>query len=127
MAKETDPSKSLEQVAELFGVNKSAMHFFLCTGPDCCKEAEGQASWKALKSKIKQLYPHLPDSRIYRTKVGCLRMCREGPIALCYPQGKWFRQVTADREDDLIEHLTSGDPSPHELEFTEHPLPAKEG
>ena len=52
-------------------------------------------------------------------------MCQEGPTAVCYPQGKWFRGVTADRVDGLIDHILSGDPEPHPLEFTANPLPRK--
>ena len=49
-------------------------------------------------------------------------MCQEGPTALCYPQGKWYRGVTADKIDALIDHIHSGNPQPHPQEFAVNPL-----
>lgn len=115
--------KSPAQVAEILGISQVETHLFICTGPDCCTPELGMESWQALKAKIKQKYPRLPESKIYRTKVGCLRICKEGPIAVAYPQGKWFQNVTPDRVGELVEYLDSGDPAPHPLEFKEHPLP----
>lgn len=126
MAKEAHRGKSLSEIAELYGIGQYDMHFFLCTGPDCCTEEEGAAAWLALKDKIRALYPRMRDAKIYRTKVGCLRMCQEGPTAVCYPQGRWFRGVSADRVEGLIDHLLSGNPEPHPLEFKQNPLPREE-
>lgn len=124
MAKEEHKDKSLEQIARIFGIGKFDTHLFICTGPDCCSEEQGYASWKAVKRKVKELNPNLQESKIYRTKVGCLRICKDGPIAVAYPQGKWFHQVTEDRAAEIVEYLQSGASEPHPLEFTAHPLPA---
>jgi (2Fe-2S) ferredoxin len=125
MVKEAHRGKSLGEIAELYGIGQYECHFFLCTGPDCCAPEAGLAAWEALKAKIKALYPRMREAKIYRTKVNCLRMCQEGPTAVCYPQGKWFRGVTADQIDGLIDHIASGNPEPHPLEFTANPLPRK--
>ena len=125
MVKEAHQGKSLKDISELYGIGQYDCHVFLCTGPDCCTPEEGAAAWAALKAKIKALYPRAREAKIYRTKASCLRMCQEGPTAVCYPQGKWFRGVTADRVDGLIDHILSGDPEPHPLEFTANPLPRK--
>lgn len=123
MAKEGHQGKKLSEIAELYGIGQYDTHFFLCTGPDCCSPEEGLAAWNALKAKIKELFPRMRDAKIYRTKVGCLRMCQEGPTAVCYPQGKWFRGVTADKVGEVIDHIHSGNPAPHPLEFKQNPLP----
>ena len=115
--------KSPAQIATLLGVDQTEMHVFICIGPDCCAPEQGEESWNALKRKIKADYPKLSEARIYRTKVGCLRICKEGPIALSYPQGKWFRNVTADQVEGLVDYLASGEESPHPLEFKSRPLP----
>ena len=124
MAKAGHEGKSLTDIAGLYGIGQYETHFFLCTGPDCCTPEVGEAAWKALKAKIKALYPRMREAKIYRTKVGCLRMCQEGPTALCYPQGKWYRGVTADNIDDLLDHIHSGNPEPHPQEFAVNPLPS---
>lgn len=123
MAKKEHQRKTLQEVAPLYGLGHFRKHLFLCTGPDCCTPEEGMAAWQALKAKIKQRFPRMAEADIYRTKVGCLRMCRQGPIAVCYPEGKWFREVTADQVDALVDYLASGSDTPHPLEFFNHPLP----
>jgi (2Fe-2S) ferredoxin len=125
MAKEGHQGKSLKEISELYGIGQYDHHFLLCTGPDCCSEEDGQAAWLKLKDKIRALWPRMREAKMYRTKVGCLRMCQEGPTALCYPEGKWYRGVTADQVEGLVDHILSGDPAPHPLEFTHNPLPKK--
>jgi (2Fe-2S) ferredoxin len=125
MVKDAHRGKTLREISELYGVGQYEHHFFLCTGPDCCTPEEGMAAWDALKAKIKALYPRMKEAKIYRTKVNCLRMCQEGPTALCYPEGKWFRGVTADKVGEVIDYIASGNPEPHPLEFTANPLPRK--
>ena len=123
LMKDDNKTKPLAKIAHLMGVGAMETHLFLCVGPDCCSEEVGMASWQALKKAHKARYPDLKQARIYRTKVGCLRICKEGPIAVAYPQGKWFHGVTPDVVEELLDYLDSGASQPHPLEFTEHPLP----
>lgn len=51
------------------------------------------------------------EGSVLRTKVGCLRVCREGPIALVYPGGHWYRHASGENLDRIIdEHLIGGQP-----------------
>ena len=44
-----------------------------------------------------------------RSKVDCLRVCEQGPIAVVYPEGAWYRLVDEDAVDRIIEeHLIGG-------------------
>ena len=121
--KDENKDKPLARIAGLMGVDTMETHLFLCVGPDCCTEEEGMTAWQALKKAHKARFSNLKEARIYRTKVGCLRICKEGPIAVAYPQGKWFRGVTPEKMEDLLDYLDKGAEEPHPLEFTQHPLP----
>ncbi|MEO1134442.1 MAG: hypothetical protein AAFX40_17285, partial [Cyanobacteria bacterium J06639_1] len=54
------------------------------------------------------------DRRVLRTKANCLRMCDlkiPGPILLVYPGGYWYRSVTPEViERVLQEHVMGGQP-----------------
>lgn len=99
-------------------------HVFLCTGPRCCTPEEGEAAYEALKNHIKDrgLMSAGPSS-CYRTKVGCLRVCGQGPIGVVYPEGTWYHGLTAERIPLFVEqHLVQGRPVGDWI-FAENPLP----
>lgn len=104
------------------GVGSYERHIFICTGPDCCTPEEGAAAWKRLKSGVAKLNSASEKGRIYRTKVGCLRICRAGPTAVIYPEGTWYGGLTPDALDVVIrEDLGEGRPV-EELRIGENPL-----
>ncbi len=76
--------------AQRRGVGGYDRHIFLCTGPDCCTTEQGAAAWAALKTGVAKLNGSSERGRIYRTKVGCLRICQQGPTAVIYPEGTWY-------------------------------------
>ena len=83
--------------AERRGVGGYGRHVFICTGPDCTTPEEGLAAWTRLKRAVGDLNAQGDDEPpIYRTKVGCLRICESGPVAVVYPEGRWYAGLTPE-------------------------------
>lgn len=101
----------LKEVAEKLCIGGYHRHIFLCLGDSCCTTEVGQAAWDELKKLLKEKNLSLSTgpNACYRTKVDCLRVCQDGPIAVVYPEGTWYQGMTKERIPLLVQqHLIEG-------------------
>lgn len=115
----------LGRMAETLAIGHYRKHVFLCIGEACCTKEVGQAAWEALKKELKDTNLSLsrgPDA-CYRSKVQCLRVCAEGPIAVVYPEGTYYYGLTAERIPEFVQkHLIENQPLEDRI-FARNPLP----
>jgi (2Fe-2S) ferredoxin len=117
----------LERLVRALRIGSYARHIFLCTHGDCAPAAEAQAAWDFLKRRLRELGLVEAEGGVYRTQAACLRICREGPVAVVYPEGTWYRRCTPEALERIIqEHLIGGRPVA-DLAFAANPLPPPGG
>jgi (2Fe-2S) ferredoxin len=82
-------------------------HLFVCTNerPDedergCCHAKGGAAIAKAIKIAA---YAKGLKGKVRVNKAGCLDACADGVSAVVYPDGIWYRRITLDDVDEIVE------------------------
>lgn len=115
--------KSAREEAERRGVGGYARHMFMCVGPDCCTTDEGMAAWARLKKRVGELNAEPGRAAVYRTKVGCLRICTEGPTAVVYPEGTWYAGLKPENLERVIDEDLGKGRAVEDLVIGRNPLP----
>lgn len=98
--------KALAKGIAKAGIPTARRHLFVCIGPDCCRSREGEMLWEMIKKRVKA-----SGVPVMRTKAGCFRICRDGPLMVVYPEGTWYSHVTPARFERIFrQHVIDGKP-----------------
>lgn len=86
-------------------LDKTTHHLLLCQGKNC-KKAGAKAVHKAIQKEVEQ---RGLEKTVQLTKTKCLEQCKGKCMAVDYPEGTWYRNLTAEDAGSLLDSMMSKD------------------
>lgn len=94
-------------------MQKPKYHVFVCTSSRINGQQKGFCYSKDAVGIVQSFMEELDNNdlsgEVMVTNTGCFGICEAGPIVVVYPEGIWYRSVTAEDVAEIVEsHLING-------------------
>lgn len=88
-----------------WNLNGTKHHVLICNGSSCMRKG-GEEATQAIRNKVTELDL---DETVHTTRTSCNGRCKDAPVAIVYPSGDWYKQVTETVAHRIVEeHLAGG-------------------
>jgi (2Fe-2S) ferredoxin len=90
-------------------------HIFVCTSCRINGQQKGFCFSKGSVDIVQKFMEEVDDrglsGDVMITNTGCFGICDKGPIAVVYPEGIWYGNLTDEDVETIIEkHIEGGEP-----------------
>lgn len=90
---------------------KKPEHHILVCGSFRPTGAQGVCHKKESAALLQYLSEEVDDRGLTAVKVtstGCMNLCDQGPVVVVYPEGRWYKHVTEDVADQILDAIENG-------------------
>ena len=94
-------------------MQKPQYHVFVCTSSRINGQQKGYCCSKDSVSIVQAFMEAIDEmdlsGQVMVTNTGCFGICNSGPVVVVYPEGVWYKEVTADDVHEIVEsHFVNG-------------------
>lgn len=89
-----------------WNLSETKHHVLICNGSSCMKKG-GEEVTQAIREEITKLDL---DAKIHTTRTRCNGRCKDACVAIVYPEGTWYKALSADLGRKIVQkHLVGGE------------------
>ncbi|TYQ16489.1 UNVERIFIED_CONTAM: (2Fe-2S) ferredoxin [Acetivibrio alkalicellulosi] len=95
-------------------MQKPKYHVFVCSSSRINGQQKGycysKESVDVVQRFIEEIEGRELTDEVMITNTGCFGICNLGPIVVVYPEGVWYKEVTVDDVEEIVEsHFENGE------------------